>query len=127
MTIRRSIARIRQLWLATAAMATLFIVPDSASAQVAPATEHLVAISSIVEREIALHHVPGAVVIAGNAQGVFFRQAFGNRILAPVPVPMTPDAVFDLASLTKVIATTTAVMQLSEQGRLDLDARVASY
>lgn len=124
MTVQR---RLRQLYLASATAAALISGVKSAPAQVAPVPDRLEAVSSIVEREIALHHVPGAVIIAGNANRVFYRRAFGDRLLSPVPTPMMPDAIFDLASLTKVVATTTAIMQLSERGLLDLDARVVRY
>ena len=56
-----------------------------------------------------------------------FRRAFGNRALVPQAEPMTLDTIFDLASLTKVVATTTAVMQLVEDGRLRLADRVSAY
>jgi CubicO group peptidase (beta-lactamase class C family) len=55
------------------------------------------------------------------------RRAFGHRRLGAHPAPMTPDTVFDLASLTKVVATATAVMQLVESGRLGLDDPAALY
>ncbi len=124
MTIQR---RLRQFYLTSATVAVLASGAKSAAAQVTPMPERLEAVSSIVEREIALHHVPGAVVVAGNANGVFYRRAFGERLLSPVATPLTADAIFDLASVTKVVATTTAVMQLSERGLLDLDARVVRY
>ena len=47
---------------------------------------------------------------------VVYRQAFGDRSLVPQKLPMTPETVFDLASITKVVATTTALMQLVEGG-----------
>ena len=56
-----------------------------------------------------------------------YRHAFGSRVNTPQTVPMTVDTVFDLASLTKVVATTTAVMQLVERDRLDLDAPASTY
>src|SRR5579872_3582699 len=128
MTAQREshLRRLRLFYLASATAAALVSGVEAASAQVAPVPERLEAVSSIVEREIALHHLPGAVVVAGDANGVFYRRAFGDRLLSPA-APMTTDAIFDLASLTKVIATTTAAMQLSEQGLLDLDARVVRY
>ncbi|WP_248802821.1 serine hydrolase [Pseudomonas sp. MWU13-2100] len=81
----------------------------------------------IVEGQIAAGRIPGAVVLIGDAGHVFYRQAFGQRATLPVAEPMTLDTEFDLASLTKVIATTTAIMQLAETGRLDLNAPVARY
>lgn len=85
------------------------------------------AIAHIVEGEIAAGRIPGAVIVAGDAQGVRYREAFGYRSLAPRPEPMTIDTEFDLASLTKVIATTTAVMQLVESRRIALDIPVSRY
>ena len=52
---------------------------------------------------------------------MIYRQAFGQRMVTPQVLPMTPDTIFDLASLTKVVATTTAVMQLVDAGKIDLD------
>lgn len=87
----------------------------------------LAPIDRIVAREIRAGHIPGAVVLIGNQRSVVYREAFGNRAMEPRPVAMTPDTIFDLASLTKVIATTTAVMQLAEKGRLNLDDPIAKY
>ena len=66
----------------------------------------------------------GAVVLVGQGGKVVYLRAFGSRALEPVVEPMSVDTVFDLASLTKVIATTTAVLQLAERRRLLLDARL---
>ncbi|MGN6318826.1 serine hydrolase [Trinickia sp.] len=84
-------------------------------------------LAHIVEGEIAAGRIPGAVIVAGDAQGVRYREAFGYRSVTPVREPMTLDTEFDLASLTKVIATTTAVMQLAQARRIDLGAPVARY
>lgn len=85
------------------------------------------AIAHVVEGEIAAGRIPGAVIVAGDAQGVRHREAFGYRSLVPRPEPMTIDTEFDLASLTKVVATTTAIMQLVESRAIKLDAPVARY
>lgn len=84
-------------------------------------------IAWIVQGEIAAGRIPGAVVLIGDENGVLYRRAFGYRARAPRLEPMTVDTVFDLASLTKVVATTTAVLQLIEQGELALDETVAHY
>lgn len=88
--------------------------------------EPLSAIPATVEDAIHSGETPGAVIVVGHQGRVVLRQAFGHRRLAP-PQPMTPDAVFDVASLTKVVATTPAVLQLVEQGRLQLDAPVDRF
>ena len=84
-------------------------------------------IDQVTKKEIAAGHLPGAVVLVGHKGKIVYRQAFGLRSLEPRPQPMTTDAIFDIASLTKVVATTTAIMQLVDQGRLRLDEPVAKY
>ncbi len=84
-------------------------------------------IADIVQRQIQAGAIPGAVVLIGNRGGIVYRRAFGYRALGPEKLPMKEDTVFDLASLTKVIATTTAVMRLAENGRLRLDDPISEY
>jgi uncharacterized protein YbbC (DUF1343 family)/CubicO group peptidase (beta-lactamase class C family) len=71
--------------------------------------------------------LPGAVVLVVHGDRVVFRKAYGQRSLRPTRTPMTPDTVFDLASLTKPIATATSLMILVEQGKLRLSDRVADH
>ena len=87
----------------------------------------LAQIGPVVEEAVAAHKLPGAVIVAGRGDRVEYRQAFGNRALVPSVEPMTLDTIFDLASLTKVVATTTAVMQLVENGRIRLADKVSTY
>jgi len=87
----------------------------------------LAQIGPVVEEAVAAHKLPGAVIVAGRGDRVEYRQAFGNRALVPSVEPMTLDTIFDLASLTKVVATTTAVMQLVEDGRIRLADKVSAY
>jgi CubicO group peptidase (beta-lactamase class C family) len=68
---------------------------------------------------------PCAVAEVGDSAGPAWREAAGFLSYAPGAAPATPATVFDLASLTKVVATTTLAMRLGEAGRLELDARVA--
>lgn len=89
--------------------------------------EQLAPIEEIMDKAIAEGKVPGAVVLIGNREKIIYRRAFGYRSLEPEKLPMTVDTVFDIASLTKVVATTTAVLQLVEKGKLKLDAPVARY
>lgn len=65
--------------------------------------------------------------MVGHDGQVIYRKAYGSRSLEPRREPMTLDTIFDLASLTKVIVTTTAVMQLVEQGKVRLNDPVAKY
>ncbi len=92
----------------------------------APAVR-LGAVDSIIQQAIANGDIPGAVLIVGHDGKVVYRKAYGQRALEPRRETMTLDTVFDLASLTKVVATTTAVMQLVEQGKVRLNDPVAKY
>ncbi len=87
----------------------------------------LEAVAGVVDEEIGAGRIPGAVVLVGHDGEIVYRRAFGARQTVPERQPMTDDTIFDLASLTKVVATTTAVMQLVERGDLHLDAPVARY
>ncbi|MFZ0888258.1 MAG: exo-beta-N-acetylmuramidase NamZ domain-containing protein [Candidatus Binataceae bacterium] len=91
------------------------------------AESDLQSIAPIVLGEIEAGRIPGAVVEIGHDGRVVYRRAFGYRLLGPAKVPMAPDTIFDLASLTKVVATTTAVMQLVQEGKLALDSPIAAY
>ena len=69
---------------------------------------------------------PGAMAVIGTRDGVLVARGTGHLDWAPSPAP-NDSTLWDLASLTKVVGLTTAVMQLTEQGRVDLDAPVARY
>ncbi len=84
-------------------------------------------IDALVAQAIAAKAMPGAVVVVGRGDQVLYEKAFGQRAVAPLAEPMTLDTVFDMASLTKVVATTTAVMQLVERGQLRLTDPVAAW
>jgi len=102
------------------ARATVYSTEGLSASQLKP-------IADIVEKAIHDGKTPGAVVLVGNHGRVVYRRAFGYRALEPKKIPMTEDTVFDLASLTKAVATTTAVMQLAEKGKLDIEAPVVRY
>ena len=92
-------------------------------------------VSTLINEAIAAHKLPGAVVAIGSGGHVVFEHAYGNRKLTGEPgingdmaaEPMTEDTVFDMASLTKCLATATAIMQLYESHKLDFDSPVAKY
>jgi CubicO group peptidase (beta-lactamase class C family) len=69
---------------------------------------------------------PGAIAVIGNHDGPLVTVAAGHLDWAPSPVP-TDRTLWDLASLTKVVGMTSAMMQLVEQGKVDLDAPVQRY
>lgn len=78
---------------------------------------------------VAIEHkeLPGAVVLVARKGKIVLRRAYGMRALEPQREPMTPDTIFDLASLTKVVATTTCAMILIERGQLRLNDPVVKY
>lgn len=107
--------------------ALLILLPLAGWAEVRLEAPMLASIADIAEGEIAAGHLPGAVILVGQGERLVYARAFGQRAEIPVPEAMTLDTVFDLASLTKVVATTPAILLLAERGALALDAPVARY
>lgn len=88
-------------------------------------SEH--AIDALVERELAAGAAPGCVVAIGDARSIAFLRAYGWRAIEPAREPMTTDTIFDLASVTKAVATTTSILRLVERGAIELDAPARRY
>lgn len=84
-------------------------------------------IDAAVNAALAEGKMPGCVITVGRHDGVLFQRAYGARALLPERAPMTADTVFDLASLTKPVATATSLMILVDRGKVDLDARASTY
>jgi CubicO group peptidase (beta-lactamase class C family) len=78
------------------------------------------AIDMLVSEAMGRNLVAGAVVLVGNRDGVLFERAWGRSASGPESRPMTVDTLFDIASLTKVVATTPAILKLAEEGKLSL-------
>ena len=113
-----------RLALLTAVVAALCIaVPEGKQAN----SSGFARIDDLVHAAIAAKATPGAVVVVGQGDRTLYEKAFGSRATVPADEPMTLDTVFDLASLTKVVGTTTAVMTLIEDGRLRLNDSIASH
>src|SRR5215212_3009120 len=116
--------------LAAAGLVALFIGPFAAQAPSTPSGDDLGklnAIEPLVQQAIAEKKLPGAVVLIGHGDRIVYNKAIGNRALAPAAEPMALDTIFDLASLTKVVATTTSVMMLVEEGKIRLNDRVSAF
>lgn len=96
------------------------------TAKAGPAS-HLHGLDSIVQNAIREGEVPGAVLLVWHNGQVVYRKAYGHRALEPRSEPMTLGTIFDLASLSKVVGTTTAVMQLLQEGKIRLNDPVAKY
>src|SRR5579864_7545115 len=93
----------------------------------AVAAEPFAPIDDAVNQAIQRGNCPGAVVLVSHKGDVVYRKAFGLRSKQPAETPMTVDTVFDLASVTKPVATATSIMLLVEQGKLSVTDRVAKH
>jgi uncharacterized protein YbbC (DUF1343 family)/CubicO group peptidase (beta-lactamase class C family) len=105
------------LWSAALAAATLSAQTFSGSA----------ALDQAVNLAIEQAKLPGAVLLVGHDGHIVHRQAYGKRALVPAPEAMTADTIFDIASLTKVVATTSSLMKLFEQGKFRLNDKITEY
>ncbi|MEZ5345765.1 MAG: DUF1343 domain-containing protein [Pyrinomonadaceae bacterium] len=112
------------LFLATAFAQGL---PTARPEAVQMSSEKLNLIDGLIEKAIAEKKMPGAVVLVGRKGKIVFKRAYGNRALVPSVEKMTTDTIFDVASLTKPIATATSVMILIEQGKLRLSDTIGDF
>jgi len=85
------------------------------------------AADSAIAQAIAQGKIPGAVLLVGHRGEIVYQRAYGSRALLPVREPMTVDTIFDCASLTKVVATTSSIMRLFEEGKIRLADKVTDY
>jgi uncharacterized protein YbbC (DUF1343 family)/CubicO group peptidase (beta-lactamase class C family) len=108
-------------------MRTLFVLLCAAGLHAQEAFSGAAAVDQQMERAVHDALIPGAVVVIGHNGHVVYQKAYGSRALIPHREPMTLDTIFDAASLTKVIATTPAIMRLFEQGEIRLNDPVTKY
>src|SRR5271157_5501619 len=85
------------------------------------------ALDETINQAIQQDRLPGAVLVVGHDGQIVYRKAYGKRALVPQPEDMTVDTIFDCASLTKVIATTSSLMKLFEQGKFRINDKVTDY
>ncbi len=125
----RGAARLRRMLLAPMLLAAAAArpLPAAPPASAGLSASRLARLDAAIDESIAKKECPGAVVLVGRHGEVVYRKAYGNRAVAPAVEPMTADTVFDMASLTKVVATTTSVMTLVEDGKIRLQDRVAKF
>ncbi len=102
-------------------------LPLAAPQSVGMNTAKLNQIEALVNADIAEKKLPGAVVVVGHKGKIVYRKAFGNRSLVPTVEKMTVDTIFDVASLTKPVATATSIMILVEQGKLRLNDTIGKF
>jgi len=103
---------------------------DPASIQLAAssvAIPDFTPVDRVLTDAIAAQKLPGAVLQVGHGGKIVYEKAFGNRAEDPTLEPMTTNTIFDMASLTKCLATATAVMQLYEAGKFQFDDQLIKY
>ena len=84
-------------------------------------------IDQVIEEEMAKGNFPGAVVLVGQQDKIVYWQAFGNKITDPCEEPAGKNTIYDLASITKPIATATSIMILRDRKAIALDDYVSKY
>jgi CubicO group peptidase (beta-lactamase class C family) len=137
-TLTSEMKQSRQLVLVSSILLFSFFVSGFAAAQKKPSskkarsarsaeTANFAAVDSLVQEQINADAITGAVLVVGHNGHILHQKAFGARAISPRREPMTTDTIFDLASLTKVVATTPSVMRLLQYGQIRLDDPVARY
>lgn len=104
--------------------AAVLVVPLAPAWGTFPGSHDL---DAAIEKAIREDQIPGAVLLVSHEGKIVHRKAYGYRSLTPRKEKMTLNTIFDAASLTKVVATTSAVMKLFEDGKLRLNDRVTVY
>jgi uncharacterized protein YbbC (DUF1343 family)/CubicO group peptidase (beta-lactamase class C family) len=126
--VRRAVASLLALLVAQSSLSlAAAMLPRAAPASVGMSAARLAELDAVVARSIADKEMPGAVVLVGRKGRVVWRKAYGSRALEPAREAMTADTVFDLASLTKVVATATSVMILVERGAVRLSDPLSRF
>src|SRR3569832_2418379 len=103
----------------------VLVLAQAVFAQVS--TARLSQMDGVIAEAIANKKLPGAVVLVGRKGQIVWRKAYGDRAVEPMREAMTPYTIFDLASLTKIVATTTSIMILVERGKLRLNDPVSLH
>ena len=99
-------------------------VSSAASSSIAV---HLRQVPGEIEKAMHQGKLPGAVIVVGHNGTIVYRRVVGYRRLVPRKLPARMDTMYDMASCTKVVATTTAIMQLFQEGKIRLDDPVSEY
>lgn len=102
-------------------------LPLAKPEEVGMSTRRLHQASEVINEAIARKDFPGAVLLVARKGKIVMRQAYGESQWVPKHKPMTVDMIFDLASITKPVATATSIMILVEQGKIRLWDKVKDY
>jgi uncharacterized protein YbbC (DUF1343 family)/CubicO group peptidase (beta-lactamase class C family) len=84
-------------------------------------------LDALIEKAIVDDQIPGAVLLVGQGARILHYKAYGSRSVQPAREPMTQETIFDAASVTKIVATTSSIMRLVEDGKIRLGDRVNVY
>jgi CubicO group peptidase (beta-lactamase class C family) len=117
------------LWLVAGSVSAVLgqSVPAAQPEEVGMSSRHLAYLDLIIREALARKEFPGAVLLVTHQGKTVYRKAFGESQWVPEHRPMTVDMIFDLASVTKPVATATSVMILVERGRIRLWDRVKEF
>jgi CubicO group peptidase (beta-lactamase class C family) len=117
------------LWLVAGSVSTVLgaAVPMAKPEDVGMSSQHLAYLDQIIQEALSRKDFPGAVLLVTHKGRTVYRKAFGESQWVPERKPMTADMIFDLASVTKPVATATSVMILVERGRIRLWDKVKEY
>jgi uncharacterized protein YbbC (DUF1343 family)/CubicO group peptidase (beta-lactamase class C family) len=113
--------------LTFASQAISIQLPSALPAAVGMSAERLGRMDQVIQASLAKKELPGAVVLVARHGRVVWRKAYGSRAVEPEREAMTTDTIFDLASLTKIVATATSTMILVEQGKVRLGDPVVQF
>lgn len=102
-------------------------LPQLAPAELGLNAAKLAEMDALISTAIEEKKMPGCVVLIGRPKGIAWLKAYGDKRVEPEHEAMTDDTVFDLASLTKPLATATSIMKLAEQGLLTIDDPVSKH
>jgi len=84
-------------------------------------------IEAAVREEMEKGNIPGVVVLVGQGEEILYHKAFGFEVVEPYREPMSPDTIFDLASVSKPVGTATAILILRDRGKIGLEDPVGRY
>ena len=102
-------------------------LPSAKPEDVGMSSKQLALLDGLVGAAVVRKDFPGAVLLVSRKGRTVYRKAFGESQRVPESRPMTADMIFDLASVTKPVATATSIMLLVERGRLRLMDKVKDY
>jgi uncharacterized protein YbbC (DUF1343 family)/CubicO group peptidase (beta-lactamase class C family) len=114
------------LWLPVLLLPVMVVAARPAPVPAQPVAWQL-AVDEAIRDSVASSEIPGAVFVVGQGDQILHRKVLGWRATVPHPELMTADTIFDIASLTKVIATAPSVLRLWELGKIDLNAPLGRY